>query len=62
MEKEEKIAFVKKEIEQIDYNVKTYESLVKSNEDAMNSWKNKIEQELKRKEILQDALSAYIVL
>jgi hypothetical protein len=62
MEKEEKIAFVKKEIEQIDYNVKTYESLVKSNEDAMNSWKNKIEQELKRKEILQDSLSAYIVL
>lgn len=62
MEKEEKIAFVKKEIEQIDYNIDTFGRLLKSSEDSVKTWNEKIEQEKKRKEILQDSLSAYIVL
>ena len=59
MENKEKIAFVEKEIEQIEYDLRTYGNLAKSSEESLATWNAKIEDGKKKKLILEEALSNY---
>lgn len=62
MENKEKIAFVQKELEQVEYDLRTYGSLAKSSEESLKTWNAKIEEGKKKKLILEEALDNYKII
>ncbi len=62
MENKEKIAFIEKKIEQIEYNMKSYARLAKSSADSLATWNEKIQESEKEKQILEEALGSYKIM